>query len=192
MIIKIILIKKGVILKMKYIVLLRGINVGGKNKIKMSELKNMFESINYKNVKTYIQSGNVSFEYDSGNIINLSNQIEKKIIETFGMYVKTVIRSEEELKNIVNGNPFVNEINIEMDKLHVTFMADIPDPNLVSLLDIKKESNEKFLINSREIYLYCPNGYGRTKLNNGMFEKKLEVMSTTRNWKTINNILRDI
>ena len=177
---------------MKYIVLLRGINVGGKNKIKMSELKNMFESINYKNVKTYIQSGNVSFEYDSTNITNLSNQIEKKIIETFGFSVKTVIRTEEEFKNIVDNNPFVNELNIELDKLYVTFMLDIPNPNLLSLLDIKKEINEKFLINSREIYLYCPNGYGRTKLNNGMFEKKLMVTSTTRNWKTINNILCDI
>lgn len=177
---------------MKYIVLLRGINVGGKNKIKMSELKNMFESINYKNVKTYIQSGNVSFEYDSIKIINLSNQIEKKISEIFDFSVKTVIRTEEELKKIVNNNPFVNEPNIELNKLHVTFMADIPDPNLVSILDIKKEYNEKFLINSREVYLYCPDGYGRTKLNNGMFEKQLKVMATTRNWKTINNILSNI
>jgi len=181
---------------MKYIALLRGINVGGKNKIKMLELRIIFESLHFKNVKTYIQSGNVSFEYDSINIINLSNQIEKKIekkfIETFWFSVKTIIRTEEELKNIVNNNPLVNEPNVELDKLHVTFMVDIPDPNLVSNLDIKKESNEKFSINSREVYLYCPNGYGRTKLNNGMFEKKLKVTSTTRNWKTINNILGNI
>jgi len=181
---------------MKYIALLRGINVGGKNKIKMLELRIIFESLHFKNVKTYIQSGNVSFEYDSISIINLSNKIEKKIekkfIETFCFSVKTIIRTEEELKNIVNNNPLVNEPNVELDKLHVTFMVDIPDPNLVSNLDIKKESNEKFSINSREVYLYCPNGYGRTKLNNGMFEKKLKVTSTTRNWKTINNILGNI
>lgn len=182
--------------KLRYIVLLRGINVGGKNKIKMAELKNMFESIGYKNVKTYIQSGNVSFDYDSTNSINLSNQIEKKIekkiFETFGFLVPIIIRTKDEFKNIVNNNPFINESNIELDKLYVTFMLVIPDANLVSFLDIKKQNNEKFTINSREVYLYCPNGYGRTKLNNSMFEKKLMVTSTTRNWKTINNIFYDI
>ncbi|HEY8804085.1 MAG TPA: DUF1697 domain-containing protein [Clostridium sp.] len=156
---------------MRYIALLKGINVGGK-----------------KNVKTYIQSGNVIFDYDLIDTIKLANKIEKKVSETFGFLIKTIIRTEDELKSIIANNPFVNEPNIELDKLHVIFMIDIPDPDTVSLLDIKKEENEKFIIGSKEIYLYCPNGYGRTKLNNAMFEKKLKTVVTTRNWKTINNI----
>lgn len=174
---------------MRYIALLRGINVGGQKKIKMIDLKNMFESLNFINVKTYIQSGNVIFDYDTIETIKLANQIEKKINETFGFLVKTIIRTNEELRDIVNNNPFVKEPNIELDKLHVTIMLDIPEPSTVMFLDVKKEENEKFLIISRDVYLYCPNGYGRTKLNNAMFEKKLKTVATTRNWKTLNNLL---
>jgi uncharacterized protein (DUF1697 family) len=177
---------------MRYVALLRGINVGGQKKIKMIDLKNLFESLNFKNVKTYIQSGNVIFDYDPTDTIKLANQIEKKISETFGFLVKTIIRTGEEFINIVNNNPFVKEPGIELDKLHVTLMLDIPDPSTVLFLDVKKEENEKFLIISREIYLYCPNGYGSTKLNNTMLEKKLKTVATTRNWKTINNIVRNI
>jgi len=175
---------------MRYIVLLRGINVGGKNKIKMIELKNMFESLNFKNVRTYIQSGNVIFDYKPTKTVDLANFIEIKISETFGFFVKTIVLMDEELRNIVNNNPYINDPNVELDKLHVVFMLDTPDPKLVLLLDVKKEENEKFLMISREIYLYCPNGYGKTKLNNVMFEKKLKTVATTRNWKTINNIVQ--
>ncbi len=174
---------------MRYVVLLRGINVAGKNRIKMIDLKSMFESLNFKNVKTYIQSGNVVFDYEITDIIKLTNSIEVKITNTFGFFVKVIVRNEQEFRSIINNNPYVNDPNIELDKLHVVLMSDIPDPKLVLSLDIKKEDNEKFLINSREIYLYCPNGYGKTKLNNAMFEKKLNIACTTRNWKTMNNII---
>lgn len=177
---------------MRYIALLRGINVGTQKRIKMVDLKSMFESLNFKNVKTYIQSGNVIFDYDPSDTIKLADQIERKISETFGFLVKTIIRTDEELRNIVNNNPFVKGPNIEFDKLHVTFMLDKPEPSTVSFLDVKKEETENFLIISREVYLYCPNGYGRTKLTNAMFEKKLKIFATTRNWKTINNIVENI
>jgi Uncharacterized protein conserved in bacteria len=103
--------------------------------------------------------------------------------------IKIIIRTDEELRNIVNNNPFVKEPNIELDKLYVTLMLDIPETSTVLFLDVNKEENEKFLIISIEVYLYFPNGYGRTKLNNAMFEKKLKTVATTRNWKTINNLL---
>ncbi|MGH4121886.1 MAG: DUF1697 domain-containing protein [Clostridium sp.] len=177
---------------MRYIALLRGINVSGQKKIKMIDLKVMFEALNFINVKTYIQSGNVSFNYGSTDTTELSNVIEKKISETFGFLVKIIIRTEEELRNIVNNNPFSKQENIELDKLYITLMLDIPEPSTVLLLDMKKEENEKFIIISREIYVYCPNGYGRTKLNNNMFEKKLKIDATTRGLKTLNNILGDM
>jgi len=174
---------------MRYIALLRGINVSGQKKIKMVDLKNLFEAIGFKNVKTYIQSGNVIFDYKHSDIEKLANEIEKKISETFGFFVNTIIRTYEELRNIINNNPFVKELNVELDNLYVTFMLDIPDSSTVMLLDVKKEVDEKLSIISREIYLYCPNGYGKTKLNNVMVEKKLKTVATTRNWKTINNLL---
>lgn len=175
---------------MKYIVLLRGINVGGQKSIKMIDLKNIFESIGFKNVKTYLQSGNVIFDFDSTDTMELANQIEKKISEVFGFFVKVIIRTDEELRDIANNNPFLKEPNVELDKLYVTFMLDIPETSAVLSLDVKKEENEKFIIISTEVYVYCPNGYGRTKLNNNMFEKKLKTVATTRNWKTINNLLK--
>ncbi|MGV8984522.1 DUF1697 domain-containing protein [Clostridium sp.] len=177
---------------MRYIAFLRGINVGGHKKIKMIDLKIMFESLNFMNVKTYIQSGNVSFEYDTKDSKELANEIEKKISETFGFLVKTIIRTDAELRNIVDNNPFINQANIEIDKLYITLMVEIPDQSTVVTLDMKKEENEKFTIISREIYVYCPNGYGKTKLNNTMFEKKLKIDATTRGWKTISNMLWNV
>lgn len=173
---------------MKYIALLRGINVGGQKKIKMADLKVMFESMGFKDVKTYIQSGNVIFNYDSSDTIILANRVEEKISETFGFSAKTIIRTAEELRSIIDNNPFIKEPDIELDKLHVTLMIDVPAPNIISSLNIKKEENERYLIISKEIYLYCPNGYGNTKLNNSIFEKKLNIAATTRNWKTITKL----
>ena len=174
---------------MKYISLLRGINVGGQKRIKMTDLVNIFESLGFKNVETYVQSGNVVFDYEPTDTKELAGQIENKISETYGFEVKTIIRTSDELENIIKNNPFVKEPNIELDKLHVTFLLDIPESSTILSLSLNKEENEKFLIISREVYLYCPNGYGNTKLNNATFEIKLETVATTRNWKTINNLL---
>lgn len=174
---------------MKYISLLRGINVGGQKKIRMTDLKNIFEFLDFKNVKTYVQSGNVIFDYEPTDTKVLAGQIENKISQTYGFEVKIIIHTDDELENIINNNPFVKEPDIELDKLHVTFLLDIPEPSTILSLSVKKEENEKFLIISREVYLYCPNGYGNTKLSNAVFERKLKTVATTRNWRTINNLL---
>lgn len=177
---------------MKYIALLRGINVGGKNKIKMIDLKKIFELLGFKNVKTYIQSGNVMFDCDSHDEVTLATQIENKIGETFKILVKVIIRSEGELRNIITNNPFIKVPDIELDKLYVTFMSDNPVQTSISFLDARKGENEKFTIISRQVYLYFPNGYGKAKLNNTFIEKKLKIVATTRNWKTINNIVANL
>jgi uncharacterized protein (DUF1697 family) len=174
---------------MKYIALLRGINVAGQKSIKMADLKNLFEAIGFKNVKTYVQSGNVVFDYEETDIIDLTNKIEEKINETYGFLVKTIILTKDELENIIINNPLVEESDIEVEKLHVTLLSDIPELIKVLSLDVKKEENEKYIIISRSVYLYCPNGYGRTKLTNNVFERKLKTTATTRNWKTMNCLL---
>ncbi len=172
---------------MRYIALLRGINVGNK-RIKMADLIKAFESLSFKNVKTYVQSGNVIFDHDSIDTIKIARNIEKKISENFRFHVNVIIRSEKELENIISSNPLIKDKNIEIDKLHVTFLLDIPDLKAVSGLDIKKGKNEKYEVISREVYLYCPNGYARSKLTNNVFEKKLKTIATTRNWKTTNKL----
>lgn len=173
---------------MKYIALLRGINVGSHKRIKMDDLIKALESMGFKNVKTYLQSGNVIFENDSDNA-DIAENIEMKISQTFGFSVNVIVRTGDELENIIKGNPFVKDENIQLDKLHVTFLSDMPNPETISNLDIKKDENEKFEVAGKEIYLYCPNGYARTKLTNDVFEKKLNIVATTRNWKTTNKLM---
>ncbi len=174
---------------MKYIALLRGINIGRNKRIKMADLVKTLESLGFKNVKTYLQSGNVIFEHDSSDIAEIAESIERKISETFSFSVDVIIRTNDELERVVKGNPFIKELDIELDKLYVTFLSDIPDPKAVLNMDIDKAENEKFEIIGREVYLYCPNGYARTKLKNDAFERKLNTTATTRNWKTTNKLM---
>ncbi len=174
---------------MKYIALIRGINVGPHKRIKMADLTKTLDSLDFKNIKTYLQSGNVIFENDSDDTLKIAEDIEGKIDQTFGFSVNVIIRTKEELENIVKNNPFIKDANIQLDKLHVTFLSDMPDSETISNLDINKDENEKFEIAGKEVYLHCPNGYARTKLKNDVFEKKLNTTATTRNWKTTNKLL---
>ena len=174
---------------MIYLALLRGINVGRNKRIKMVDLVDTFESLGFKNVRTYIQSGNVIFESDSTDAANIATCIERKIKQTFSFSVKVIIRSEHELENVIKSNPFVGDSDVELDKLYVIFLSDVPELKSTLNLDIDKAENEKFEIRGGEVYLYCPNGYARTKLKNDPFEKKLNTAATTRNWKTTNKLL---
>lgn len=174
---------------MRFVALLRGINVSGQKSIKMADLKNMFEASGFQNVRTYVQSGNVVFDYMDIEISELCKVVESLIKDTFGFDVSVIILESNELDAIVNNNPFIKEPEIEHDKLHITFLSELPDDLAVLKLEVKKEDNEKFLIDKKAIYLYCPNGYGRTKLTNTVFERKLKTTATTRNIKTVNCLL---
>jgi uncharacterized protein (DUF1697 family) len=169
-----------------YISILRGINVGGSRKIQMKDLKEIYESIGFQRVITYIQSGNVLFTAKN-NIagVNLSAEIEQAILEKLGMQVTVIIRTSNEMLEIIKGNPFLQDKNIDQDKLHVTFLSENPEKSEVNLINEKAFEPERFKFNGKNVYLYCPNGYGRTKLSNSLFENKLKQRATTRNWRTI-------
>jgi uncharacterized protein (DUF1697 family) len=172
----------------KYIAFLRGINVGGNNIIKMSDLKALFESLLFKNVSTYLQSGNVIFNSDNSNDEILRKAIEDKILEKLNLSVPIILRTQGDLEKIILNNPYLIK-NIEGEnKLYVTCLskeADLKDVEKIN--EIESEADE-FKIIGKEIYLFCPNGYGKTKFNNTFFEKKLKLTATTRNWNTINNL----
>lgn len=174
-----------------YISLIRGINVSGQKKVKMADLKTMYESLDFKNVQTYIQSGNVIFEYTETDSLVLSKSIEEKILEVFGYDVTVLNKTKEEIQEIIKHNPFQDFPEEGPKKLYVTLLAGIPDEELVKAIEQLKSQADQFHISGKEIYLYCPNGYGSTKLSNNFFERKLKVRATTRNWKTINT-LRDL
>jgi len=172
-----------------YLSMLRGINVGGK-KVPMAELREVYEALKYKNVRTYIQSGNVLFDTKATDEDALSATLEKKITARFGFEVPVVIRTEKELAAVLKKNPFLKEKNLQEDKLYITFLAEIPSKELLEKIRVPEGSGDQFQVSGKEIYLYCPGGYGETKLSNSFFEKKLKLKATTRNWRTSNELLK--
>ena len=173
----------------KYISMLRGINVSGQKKVKMADLKTLYESLELFHVKTYIQSGNVIFESSTSEDRELKTTIEKKIEKIFGFSVSVFIRSKDEFENIINRNPFVGQESIEDDtKLLVTFLSDTPSESIENTIQQFAKKPEALVIRGREIYLHCPNGYGISKLSNNFLERKLGVAATTRNWKTVKRL----
>ncbi|MGZ4904829.1 MAG: DUF1697 domain-containing protein [Halobacteriota archaeon] len=174
---------------MRCIALLRGINVSGRRTVHMADLKRAVEEMGFGNVSTYLQSGNVIFNCRHAQTAKLAMHIQEKLSETFGFTINVIIRTQEEIEKIIETNPLVDSADVARDKLYVTFLADEPDKTAASKLDLTPGTDEKFAIVGSEVYLYCPNGYARTKLNNAAFEKKLRTVATTRNWKTINKLL---
>ncbi len=174
---------------MRYLALLRGINVSGRKIAPMADVKRVFESLSFENVRTYAQSGNVIFDCMRGEAAKIAPCVEEKLSNTFGFSTNVLIRTQRELETIIENNPLIDNANARADKRYVTFLLDRPDETIASNLDIKPGQGEKFVIVGTEVYLYCPNWYARTKLNNAMFETKLRTVATTRNWKTVNKLL---
>jgi uncharacterized protein (DUF1697 family) len=169
--------------------LLRGINVSGQKIVKMADMKTAFESLSFENVRTYGQSGNVIFDCERAETAELVKRVEEKISETFGFSTNVIIRTQQELENIIDNNPLTRRADVALDKVYITFLRGAPDETVASSITINSDDDEKFAVVGKEVYLYCPNGYARTKLNNTTFEKKLKTVATTRNWKTIKKLL---
>lgn len=169
-----------------YIALLRGINVGGKKKIKMAELRQQLAVLGFENIRTYIQSGNIAFETSLTDTKALAQQIKANIFENYGFEVPTLVVPQSEIYDILKNNPFLND-EIDIKLLHVTMLYDVPSTELAEAIDFESE-NDKYRIVGKNVYLYFPNGYGRTKLTNNFFEQKLKTSATTRNWKTMKKL----
>ncbi len=172
----------------KYVALLRGINVGGKNGLPMKELAAMFVAAGCSEVTTYIQSGNVVFGAPARVAERLPDEIGRAIAERFGFQAPIVTRTDAEIRRIAEGNPFLAD-GADPDKLHVVFLADEPSDRAVHSLDARRSPPDRFVVNGSEIYLHCPDGFGRSKLTNGYFDSKLRTVSTVRNWRTVLKLL---
>jgi uncharacterized protein (DUF1697 family) len=172
-----------------YIALLRGINVSGQKMIKMGDLIKALEELNFSNIRTYIQSGNIIFQCDKTDPSQLAVKIAGKISDHFRFEVPVVIRTLAELKQVSENNPFLVKRTEDVNKLHVTFLNKEPDPGDLRKAEENSFLPDEFIVSGKEVYLFCPNGYGRTKLTNTFFENKLKSTATTRNWKTIRQLL---
>ncbi|MBY0426668.1 MAG: DUF1697 domain-containing protein [Cytophagales bacterium] len=169
-----------------YIAILRGINVSGQKKILMSDLKDLFTSLGIEKVETYIQSGNVVFSMpEKVDCQEFSQRIEAAIFDKYQFQVPVIMRSKEEWDNAITNNPLRAKEGIDIEKLHITFLSDLPDPNRLELISPYQYLPDEFCILGKEVYLYCPVDYGHSKLSNNFFESKLKVKATTRNWKTV-------
>ena len=165
--------------------MLRGVNVGGQKKIRMAELASLYESLGLGNVKTYVQSGNVVFQSAKSNASALANQIEAQISRLLEYSVDVFIRDTTDFQRIIDSNPFLNKRKEDPAKLHVTFLYHPPSEAKLGSLGIPNDKGDEFIVGGQEIYIFCPNGYARTKFSNTFFEKKLGVPATSRNWNTV-------
>ena len=165
--------------------LLRGINVGGRNTLPMRDLAGMFEEAGCGNVRTFIQSGNVIFTSTAGVSKRLAGVVSSRIEERFGYQVRVILRTAQQLRDVISNNPFAHAEDI----LHVMFLADRPGPANIAALDPHRSSPDRFIVSGQEIYLHLPNGMARSKLTNAWFDSALRTVSTVRNWRTVTKLL---
>jgi uncharacterized protein (DUF1697 family) len=167
----------------RYAALLRGVNLGGHNRVSMAGLRSAVEAVGYDDVATYVQSGNVVFSTASKPEATLARTLERTIERTFRLDVTVLVRSAAQLARIQHDTPYLARRR-DPTTLHVTFLAD--RPSAVARRDLPDgEGPDELRLHGREVYLWCPKGYGRTKLTNAWFERRLGVPATTRNWRTV-------
>ncbi len=171
-----------------YIAMLRGINVSGHKTIKMEDLRALCSGLGFRNVETYVQSGNIVFQTPIENPAVLSKRISETIHQSYGFDVPVIIRTSKDMRNVIANNSFLKEKDVDSSKLHVTFLSETPQKGSLKKLEALSTGPDRFYAALHEIYLYCPGGYGRTKLSNSAIEKALSVRATTRNWKTTNTL----
>ncbi|WP_422349204.1 DUF1697 domain-containing protein [Flagellimonas sp.] len=169
-----------------FIVLLRGINVGGQKKIKMADLKQCLTLAGFQDVETYIQSGNLSCRKEGLTAKDVEIEVHKAILKHFGFDVPTLALTKEELQLIIDQNPFAEE---EEKSQYFVLLKSEPEKDLVDSFNLLHFENEAFQVNHNCVYLCCKAGYGKAKLSNNLIENKLKVQATTRNYRTMMKLL---
>ena len=187
---------------MRYVALLRGINVGGNTKVPMPELKELFGELSFDNLKTYINSGNVAFDVKAGNPgvrsphgskvsvdqeTTMTEQIERGIHKRFGLPIQVMVRSQNAVKTILTNNPFAGQFESHKE-MHVLFMKDEMPEEKAGLLLENQTDDERFAVRGREIYCHSRLGVADSLLGKGFIEKKLKVPITARNWRTVQTL----
>jgi uncharacterized protein (DUF1697 family) len=168
-----------------WILLLQGINVSGRKRMAMPELQSMLADLGFIHPRTYIQSGNAVFSSPESNRSDLSLSIETGIADRFGYETPVFLRPLEDFARVIRENPFLTGRQEDPGYLHVTFLTNpLADHDRAGLIPPPSITDE-FQPGIEEIYLFCPEGYGRTKLNNPFFERKLKTRVSTRTWNTV-------
>jgi uncharacterized protein (DUF1697 family) len=171
------------------ICMLRGVNVGANNRIKMDDLKKLCTSLKISDPQTYVQSGNIVFTTDERDLEKLRTNLETSIHKKFGFQSDAIFRSAKDLREIVANNPFAKRKDIHPGKLLVTFFSADPGEAARKQARAIKCDPEELFIEGREAYIYFPDGAGRSKLNWSLIPKTLKVQGTARNWNSVTKML---
>jgi uncharacterized protein (DUF1697 family) len=172
---------------MRYVALLRGINLGGNNQMKMEELRSTFEALGLINVKSYINSGNLAFDTKKTTEAKLIDKIETAVESRFGRRVHIMVREQKDIERIVINNPFDGQYESHKH-MHVLFLKEPMPTEKEELLQASALPGEKYAVRDREIYNLLPNGVAGSLLTKGFFEKKPVVPYTGRNWRTVEKL----
>jgi uncharacterized protein (DUF1697 family) len=170
-----------------YVSMLRAVNVSARNRIAMADLRELFGRHGHTDVVTYVQSGNVVSRSGARSAGAVERAISTAIADDLGLDVAVLVRTTAQLEQVLGGNRFL-AAGGDPKVLHVTFLATAPERSRVAALDEQEHAPDEFHVAGREVFVSCPGGYGRTKINNGWFERKLGVEATTRNWKTVGQL----
>ncbi len=169
--------------------MLRGVNVGKHNRITMDVLRAIYESLGLEDVRTYVQSGNVIFRSKEKNAAKLAKNIQERIQKSLNFRPAVVVRTAEDMRAVVNANPFAGREDIEPAKLLVTFLADKPAARTEKSLSDLEGYPEELRLLGRELYIYFPDGAGKSKLPWAQIEKLVGVTGTARNWNSVTKML---
>lgn len=167
------------------IALLRGVNVGGRNRLAMRDLTRFIEDLGGTDVRTYIQSGNAVFNLPKAKHKSFPASLEKRINTEAGIDSPVVFFDVDSFIRIVEDNPFLARKGIDERELHVALLRDVPKKQAVDSLDPDRSPGDSFEVRGRAVYLHLPNGVARSKLTNQYLDRALRVVSTARNWRTM-------
>jgi uncharacterized protein (DUF1697 family) len=171
------------------ICMLRGVNVGGHNKIKMDALRNLFASLKLRDPQTYIQSGNIVFHSDERDLDLLTKRLETAMEKKFGFRPRVVLRTSDELKCIIAKSPFAKRSGLDLAKLLVVFLPTMPPKDALRGIQAKNPGREEIHLQGRELYIYFPDGIARSKVTPALLDKNLACSGTGRNWNTVTMLL---
>jgi uncharacterized protein (DUF1697 family) len=170
-----------------WVVLLRGINVGGANRLAMADLRTLMTDLGHSEVSTYIQSGNIIMTSSLSDRATIANEISVGIEQAHGLAVSAVLRTPDELRAALAANPFTRES--ERSRVLITFLSDNPAPGDVASLEADRFVPDRFELVGAELFAHYPNGAGRSKMNLDYFEKRLRVRGTARNLNTVAKLI---
>jgi uncharacterized protein (DUF1697 family) len=171
----------------RYVALLRSVNIGGRGRLAMNELRDSFARLEYGDIVTYIQTGNVLFDARSKSETSVVSAIEERLAQDFGDAPAVIIRTVPDLLRIGSASPYAKK-GADPARHHVTFLAQRPQQKAVTSLALPPSGRDELVIDGREVYVHTPDGYSNSKLTGTLLERRLGVLSTTRNWNTVTKL----